>query len=178
LDGVIGIKSVRDPMVVVAVSMPCYLHFVSYASTLTTFCVVSLYQWRLGFCVLPWVCSGVCLGFGNISCIVGDIARSVDGGVSWRIGCIIDNRIGGRVTCGVGNGISWLYYFIFTSSLFSYRLKGTFAATSLVRTFQSTSGVGTCCRSTISRAYFFNLSGSDADISLETSYCRSILKLV
>jgi hypothetical protein len=79
------IKSVRDPRVVVMVSTPCYLHFVSYASMLTTFSVVSLYQWRLGSCILPWVCSGVCLGVGNISCIVGNIARSVDGGIGWRI---------------------------------------------------------------------------------------------
>jgi hypothetical protein len=78
--------------------------------------------------------------------------------------------MGGRVTCSVGSGISWLYYLIFTSSLFSYRLKGTIAEMSLVRTFRSTSGVGTCCRSTISRASFLNLSGGDADISLETSY--------
>jgi hypothetical protein len=29
-------------------------------------------------------------------------------------------------------------------SLFSYQLKGTFAATLLARTFRSTSGVGAC----------------------------------
>jgi hypothetical protein len=131
LDVVVGIKSVRDPMVAVVVSTSCYLHFASYTSTLTTFSVVSLHRWRLGSCVLPWVCSGVC----SISCIVGDVARSVDGGIGWRIGCGIHSRIGGRVNCGVGSGVGRLHYFIFTSSLFSYRLKGTVAATSLARTF-------------------------------------------
>jgi hypothetical protein len=43
LDGVVGIKSVRDPMVAVVVSTPCYLHFISYTSMLTTFNVVSLH---------------------------------------------------------------------------------------------------------------------------------------
>jgi hypothetical protein len=38
-----------------------------------------------------------------------------------------------------------LHYFVFTSSLFSYRLKGTIVATSLARTFRYTSGVGACC---------------------------------
>jgi hypothetical protein len=71
-----------------------------------------------------------------------------------------------------------MYYFIFTSSLFSYRLKGTIAAASLARTFRSTPGVGTCCRSTVSRASFFNMSSGDTDISLKTSYHRSILEVV
>jgi hypothetical protein len=49
---------------------------------------------------------------------------------------------------------------------------------SLVRTFRSTSGVGAYCRSTVSRASFFNLGGGDTDISLEMSYRRSIFKVV
>jgi hypothetical protein len=48
----------------------------------------------------------------------------------------------------------------------------------LMRTFRSTPRVRTCCRSTITRASFFNLSGGDADVSLETSYHRIIFKLV
>jgi hypothetical protein len=108
LDGVVGIKSVGDPMVAVVVSTSCYLHFVSYTSTLTTFSVFSLHWWRLGSCVLPWVCSGVCLGIGSISCIVGDVARNVDGGVRWSISCSVDS------------GIGRLHHFIFTSSFFSY----------------------------------------------------------
>jgi hypothetical protein len=47
LDEIVGIKSVRDPMVAVVVSMSCYLHLISYALTLTAFSVVSLHRWRL-----------------------------------------------------------------------------------------------------------------------------------
>jgi hypothetical protein len=47
LDEIVGIKSVRDPMVAVVVSMSCYLHLISYALTLTAFSVVSLHRWSL-----------------------------------------------------------------------------------------------------------------------------------
>jgi hypothetical protein len=54
LDGIVGVKSVRDPMAAVVVSTSCYFHFISYALTLTTFCVISLHWWRLGpaFCLV------------------------------------------------------------------------------------------------------------------------------
>jgi hypothetical protein len=55
LDGIVGIKGVRDPMVTVIVSTSCYLHFVSYTLTLTAFRAVSLHRWRFSSCVLPWV---------------------------------------------------------------------------------------------------------------------------
>jgi hypothetical protein len=41
LDGVVGIESVRDPMVRIVFSTSFYLHFVSYALTLTAFCAIS-----------------------------------------------------------------------------------------------------------------------------------------
>jgi hypothetical protein len=40
LDGVMGIKGVRDPMVTDVVSTSCYLHFISYALTLIAFCAI------------------------------------------------------------------------------------------------------------------------------------------
>jgi hypothetical protein len=70
----VGIKGVRDPMVTVVVCTPCYLHFVSYALTLTTFCAISLHRRRLSSCILPWVQSGDPLDVGGISCVVGDVA--------------------------------------------------------------------------------------------------------
>jgi hypothetical protein len=154
LDGIVGIKGIRDPMMVVVVSTSCYLHFIS--STLTTFSVVSLHWWRLGSWVLPWV-NGVCMGVGIISCIVGDVARSVGDGV------------GRSISCSIGSRIGWLHHLLFTSSLFSYCLKGTIVTMLLTRTFRSTPGVGNRGRSTISMAYFFDLSSVDMDISLETS---------
>jgi hypothetical protein len=77
----VGIKGARDPMVTVVVSTSCYLHFISYALTLTTFFAISLHRWRMGSCILPCVCSGVSLGVGSISCVVGDVAGSVAGGI-------------------------------------------------------------------------------------------------
>jgi hypothetical protein len=113
------------------------------------------------------------LGAGNISCIVGDIACGVGGGIGWRIGCSVGNRIG----CGVGSEIGRLHYFVFISYLFSYWFKGTVATTSLARMFQSSPGVGTCGRSAVSRASFFDLSSGDAEVGLETSYYRSVFEL-
>jgi hypothetical protein len=71
-----------------------------------------------------------------------------------------------------------VHHFVFTSSFFSHRLKGTLAVTSLVRTFRSTPGIGTCCGSTVPRTSFFNMSDDDADVSLKTSYHRRIFEVV
>jgi hypothetical protein len=43
LNGVVGIKSVRDPMFTIVVSTSCYLHFISYALMLASFCAIGLY---------------------------------------------------------------------------------------------------------------------------------------
>jgi hypothetical protein len=63
-------------------------------------------------------------------------------------------------------------------SLFSHWLKGTLAATSLARTFQSTSRVGTCYRSAVSRTSFSDLGGDDTNIGLGTSNRRRIFEVV
>jgi hypothetical protein len=105
------------------------------------------------------------LGVGGVGCIVGDVACTVGGIIGWRVGCSVGCRIGR------------LHHFVFTLSLFSYWLKGTIATTSLARMFRFTPGVGACDRSAVSRVSFFNLSGGDADMSLETPYHMSVLKL-
>jgi hypothetical protein len=114
-------------MIAVVVSTMCYLYFVSYASTLTAFSVVSSSRWRLGSRVLSLVGGDIWLCTGSISCIVGDVACSISGGIGWRIG----RSIG----CGVGSGINRLHYFVFTSFLFRHWLKGSIAMTSLARMF-------------------------------------------
>jgi hypothetical protein len=43
--------------------------------------------------------------------------------------------LAGASAAALAAGIDRLHYFVFTSSLFSYRLKGTLVATSLARTF-------------------------------------------
>jgi hypothetical protein len=171
LDGVVGIKSVRDPMVTIVVSTSCYLHFVSYALTLIAFCAISLHRWRLSSCIMPWVCGGVSL---DVGCIVGDVA----GGVGWSIYRSISCRVGWSISCTVGSRVGWLHRSVFTSSLFSHRLKGTLATASLARMFRSASGIGTCRGSTISRTSFFNLGSGDADVSLKTSYRWRIFEVV
>jgi hypothetical protein len=42
LDGVVGIKGVRDPMLAIVVSTSCYLNFISYAVTLASFYTIGL----------------------------------------------------------------------------------------------------------------------------------------
>jgi hypothetical protein len=49
---------------------------------------------------------------------------------------------------------------------------------SLARMLRSTSGVGICCGSTVSRTSFFNLSSCDADVSLEASDHWGIFEVV
>jgi hypothetical protein len=43
LDGVVGVKGIRHPMVTIVVSTSCYLYFVSYALSLAAFCAISLH---------------------------------------------------------------------------------------------------------------------------------------
>jgi hypothetical protein len=109
---------------------------------------------------MPGVWGSVSLDVGSISCVVGDVAS----GVGWSVCRSISYRVGWSISCSVGSGLDQLHYFIFTSSLFSHRLKGTLAATSLARTFRSAPGVGTCYRYVVSRPSFFDLSGDDADV--------------
>jgi hypothetical protein len=141
LDGVVGIKGVKDQMVTVIVSIPCYLHFVSYALTLTTFYAISLHRRWLSSCILPWICSGILLDIGNITCNVGNVAS----GVGCNIGQSVSCRISWSISCNISGGIGGLHHLVFTSSLFSHRLKRTMATASLARMFQSAPGVGTCC---------------------------------
>jgi hypothetical protein len=42
LDGVVGVKGVRDPILAVVVSTLSYLDFVSYAVMLASFCMIGL----------------------------------------------------------------------------------------------------------------------------------------
>jgi hypothetical protein len=165
LNGVVGVKGVWDPMFRVIVSTSCYLHFISYAVTLALFCPIGLDWRRLSSCIVSWVSSGVSLDVGSVGCVVNGIVSNIGRSVCWSVSC----RVGWSISCSVGSGVDRLRYFIFTSSLFSHRVEGTLATTSLARTFQSTPGVGTCCGSTVSGTSFFDLSGDDTDIGLKTS---------
>jgi hypothetical protein len=67
------------------------------------------------------------LGASSICCVVGDVAYGISGGIGWRVGRDVGDSVGNRV--------DQLYYFVFTSSLFSHGLKGAIATMSLVRIF-------------------------------------------
>jgi hypothetical protein len=129
LNGVVGIKGVGNPMFAVVVSMSCYLHFISYVVALASFYTIGLDWRRLSSCIVSWVWSGVPLDVGSVGCVVDDVdsgrgvCRGISYGVSWSI------------SCSISNGIDWLHYFVFTSSLFGHWLEGTLAATSLARMF-------------------------------------------
>jgi hypothetical protein len=116
---------------------------------------------------VPWVRSDICLNIGSIGCVVGDITSSIRRAICWGI----SRRFGWSVGCSTGSGVDRLCYFVFASSLFSYRVGGTLATMSLARTLRSASasGVGTCCGSDVSRASFFDLSGCNMDVGLEAS---------
>jgi hypothetical protein len=53
-------------MVTVVVSAPCYLHFISYALTLASFCAIGLHWGRWSSYIMPWVCGGISLDVGSI----------------------------------------------------------------------------------------------------------------
>jgi hypothetical protein len=165
LNGVVGVKGVRDLVLAIVVSMSSYLDFISYAVTLTSFRMIGLDQRRLSSCIVSWVWGDVCLDIGSIGCIVDDVTNGIGRVVCWGVSC----RVGWSVGCSIGSGVDRLRYFVFASSFFSHQVEGTLATTSLSRTLRSTSGVGACCRSTVSRTSFFNLSSCDADVGLEAS---------
>jgi hypothetical protein len=110
------------------------------------------------------------LNVGSVSCVVGDVAGGVDSDV--------DYRVSWSINCSVGSEIDRLYYFIFTSSLFSYWLKGAVTTVLLVRMFRYAPRVRTYGGSAISMTSFFDLGGGDTDISLKTSYRWRILEVV
>jgi hypothetical protein len=81
LNGVVGIKGVREPMLMVVVSTSSYLDFISYAVTLTSCCTIGLNRRRLSSCIVSWVWGGVPLDVGSVGCIVGGITSSIGRGV-------------------------------------------------------------------------------------------------
>jgi hypothetical protein len=123
LNGVIGIEGVGDLVVMVVISTSCYLYFISYAVALASFRPIGLDWRRLSSCIVSWVWGSVSLDVDSIRCIVDDVASSIGRSVCRGI------------SCRVGSGINRLHYFVFTSSLFSYRVEGTLTATSLAKTF-------------------------------------------
>jgi hypothetical protein len=108
LDRVVSIEGVRDPMLMIIVSTSSYLHFISYTLTLASLCLVNLCWRRLSSCILSWVCDDVSLDVGRVGYVIGDIASGISYGVSWSI------------SYNISNGIDWLHYFDFTSSLFTH----------------------------------------------------------
>jgi hypothetical protein len=174
LDGVVGVEGVRDPMLTVVVCTPSYLDFISYAVTPTSFCTIGLDRRRLSSCIASWIWGRVPLDVGSVSCIVGGITSGISRGVCWSI----SRWVGWSIGCSVGSGVSRLHYFVFASSFFSHWVEGTLATTSLARTLRSASRIGTCHRSTVSRASFLNLSSCNTDVGLEAPDCWRIFKVV
>jgi hypothetical protein len=114
-------------MFAVVVSASSYLDIISYAVTLASFHTIGLDQRRLSSYIVSWMWGGIPLDVGSVGCIVGGITSSIDRSICRSIG----RRVGWSV---IGSGVGRLRYFIFTLSLFSYRVEGTLATTSLART--------------------------------------------
>jgi hypothetical protein len=173
LDGVVGVKGDRDPMLAVVVCTSSYLDFISYAVSPASFCSITLDRRRLSSCIASWIWGGVPLDVGSVGCIVGGVA-SISRGLCWSI----SRWVGWSVGCSVSSGTSRLHYFVFTSPFFSHWVKRTLASTSLSRALRSASGIGTCRGSAVSRTSFFNLSGCNTDVGLEAPDCWRIFEVV
>jgi hypothetical protein len=130
LNGVVGVKGVRDPVLAVVVSTSGYFDFVFDAVALAPFGTIGLDQRRLSSCVISWVRSDVCLNIGSIHCVLDDGTSGIGRVVCWGI----SRRVGWSVGCSVGSAVDRLRYFIFASSFFSYQVEGTLASTLLART--------------------------------------------
>jgi hypothetical protein len=174
LNGVVSVEGVGNPMFAVVVSTSSYLHFISYAVTLASFSTIGLDQRRRSSCIVSWMWGGIPLDVGSVGCKIGGIISRIGQSVCWSG----SRRVGWSVSCSIGSGVDRLRYFVFASSLFSYRVEGTLATMSLVRTLRSTPRVGTCCRSAVSETSFFDLSSGDADVGLETLDHWRILKVI
>jgi hypothetical protein len=101
LDGVVGIDGIRDPVFSIIIRMSCYLHFISYMLTLASFCAVSLYWRRLSSYILSWVCDGVSLDVGNVSCIVGNIAIGVAGAFAGALAAGLAGALAAALAAGL-----------------------------------------------------------------------------
>jgi hypothetical protein len=130
LNGVVGVKGVRDPVLAVVVSTSSYLDFISDAVALASLWMIGLDQRRLSSGVVSWVRSDVCLSIGSVGCVVGDVISVIDRSVCWSVGW----SVGCSVGCSIGSWVGRLCYFIFAPTFFSYLVEGTLAMTSLVRT--------------------------------------------
>jgi hypothetical protein len=174
LNGVVGVKGIGNPMFAVVVSLSSYPHFICYAVTLASFCSMSLDRRRLSSCIVSWVWGDVPLDVGSIGCVVDDVADSISCSVFWNV----SRGIGWSISCSVGSGVGRLHYFVFGSTFFSHRVKGTLATTSLARMLRSAPGVGTCHGPAVSWTSFFNLSSGNKNICLKTSYRHRIFELI
>jgi hypothetical protein len=166
LDRVVGVEGIRDPMLAVVVCTPSYLDFIFYAVMPTSLSTIGLNRRRLSSFIASWIWGRVSLDVGSVGCVVGGIASGISQGACWSI------------RRWVGSGISRLHYFVFTSSFFSHKVEGTLATTLLARTLRSASGIGTCCKSTVSGASFLDLSSCNTDIGLEAPGRWRIFKVV
>jgi hypothetical protein len=174
LERVVDIESVRDSMLTVVVCPPSYFDLISYAVTSTSLCTIGLDRRRLSPCIASWIWGRVSLYVSSIGCIVGGIASGISRGVSWSI----SRWVGWSIGCSVSSRVTWLHYFVFTSSFFSHRIKVTLAMTSLARTLRSAFGIGTCRRSTVSGTSFLDLSSCNTDVGLEALDRWRIFKVV
>jgi hypothetical protein len=129
LDGVVGVKCVRDPVLAIVVSTSSYIDFIRYAVALASLSTIGLDQRRLSSCIVSWVRSDVCLNIGSIGCIVDDVTSGIGRVVCWGI----SHRVGWSVGCSIGSGVDRLRYFVFASTFFNHRVEGTLATTSLAR---------------------------------------------
>jgi hypothetical protein len=171
LDRVVGIESVMDSMLMVVVCSPSHFDFISYAVTPTSFCTIGLDRRRVRPCNASWIWGRVSLDVSSIGCIVGGIVSGISRGICWSI----SHWVGWSIGYNVSSGVTWLHYFVFTSSFFSHWVEGTLATTSLARALRSASGIGTCRKSTVSGTY---LSSCNTDVGLEALDRWRIFKVV
>jgi hypothetical protein len=133
LNGVVGVKGIGNPMFAVVVRTSSYLHFISYVVTLASFGTIGMDWRRLSSCIVSWVWGSISLDVGSVGYVVNGIASNIGQSICWTV----SRGVGWSISCSVSSGVDQLRYFIFTSSLFSHRVEGTLATTSLERTLKA-----------------------------------------
>jgi hypothetical protein len=101
LDGVFGVKGVRDPMLAIVVSTSSYLNFISYAVALASLSTIDLDQRRWSSCVVSWVRSDVCLNIGSIGVLLVTLAAAL----AWSFAGALATGLAGALAAALAAGL-------------------------------------------------------------------------
>jgi hypothetical protein len=85
----------------IIISSSSYLHFVSYAMMLASFCVIGPDWRRLSSCIVFWVWSGVSLVVGSIGYVVVALPAALDGAFAGALAAGLAGALAAALAAGL-----------------------------------------------------------------------------